>query len=596
MTCIIGARGTCKSTLVESIRFAFDADPDLVAKLVSADGMITKTLGAGSITCVLEVLEEAQTSEYTIEREIGGAPRLARNGVRDSLAEDLLHEIEIYSQGALQQIASSDKPQLRLSLIDRTNRDNIRQLKKEIEVRVSELKEIGSNLRVIRGDIDKRRLEVRELEPLRADLGRSVQTRPALPPTLEEQHAKYIQRQRALDLLKDLQLLQQQVVKHLAATEHFREKLQATAEELRSLGLSDVAPALTSVEALTGQVQQVSQLQQQAAKVPIGPELSKLTTDFERLNEDYYRQRQQQQEVTESLKREDQVRRRVANLEKADRDLKEIEAKGKTFSERRKRVRAELAQFRDEIFEMRVGEANRINHEFGDVVLLMVRRAAHSKPYVDRLSELLAGSRVRTQGNIAEELAKALPPSDLLEVIEAGDAQRLSNLLGRDLGQITRVITYLRDHPELYDLEGELFDDSLDITMFDAGQAKPVEDLSEGQRATALLPLILRASSCPLIIDQPEDDLDNSFIFRVLVKNAIKLKEDRQLIFVTHNANIPVLGDAERIIVMHMENPNKAAAPRSGDLEERKEDILLLLEGGKEAFEHREQRYRSLLQ
>ena len=69
---------------------------------------------------------------------------------------------------------------------------------------------------------------------------------------------------------------------------------------------------------------------------------------------------------------------------------------------------------------MRVGEADRIDQEFGDVVLLTVRRAAHSKPYVDRLSELLAGSRVRTQGNIAEELAKSLPPSDLLEVIETG--------------------------------------------------------------------------------------------------------------------------------------------------------------------------------
>jgi ABC-type cobalamin/Fe3+-siderophores transport system ATPase subunit len=180
-------------------------------------------------------------------------------------------------------------------------------------------------------------------------------------------------------------------------------------------------------------------------------------------------------------------------------------------------------------------------------------------------------------------------------VIEEADAQRLATVLGRDLGQVTRVVTYLRDHPDLYDLEGELFDDSLDITMFDRGQPKAVEQLSEGQRATALLPLILRASSCPLIIDQPEDDLDNSFIFRVLVKNILRLKNDRQLIFITHNANIPVLGDAEAIVVMHMEKPTKAAVPRSGDLEARKEDILELLEGGKEAFEHREQRYGSLL-
>jgi ABC-type cobalamin/Fe3+-siderophores transport system ATPase subunit len=144
-------------------------------------------------------------------------------------------------------------------------------------------------------------------------------------------------------------------------------------------------------------------------------------------------------------------------------------------------------------------------------------------------------------------------------------------------------------------LEGELFDDSLEITMFDHGHPKPVEDLSEGQRATALLPLILRNSSCPLIVDQPEDDLDNSFIFQVLVKNILKLKEERQLIFVTHNANIPVLGEAEAIVVMHMEKPNKAAPPASGSLEDRKQDILHLLEGGKEAFAHREQRYRPLL-
>ena len=226
---------------------------------------------------------------------------------------------------------------------------------------------------------------------------------------------------------------------------------------------------------------------------------------------------------------------------------------------------------------------------------MAVKRAAHSKPFVTRLSELLAGSRIRTQGNIAEELAKCLTPSDLLEAVEGGDAQRIATLLQRDLGQITRLLTYLRDHPDLYDLEAELFDDSLEMTMFDNGQPKPVEQLSEGQRATALLPLILRTSSCPLIVDQPEDDLDNSFIFQVLVKHVLELKTQRQLVFVTHNANIPVLGEAEKIVVMHMDHPTKAAPPRIGSLDERKGDILLLLEGGKEAFEYREKRYGTLL-
>jgi DNA repair ATPase RecN len=98
-----------------------------------------------------------------------------------------------------------------------------------------------------------------------------------------------------------------------------------------------------------------------------------------------------------------------------------------------------------------------------------------------------------------------------------------------------------------------------------------------------------------LIVDQPEDDLDNSFIFDVLVKNVLRLKKERQLIFVTHNANIPVLGDAEAIVVMHMEKPTKAAPAVVGSLDERTEDILRLLEGGKEAFERREAQYGSLL-
>jgi predicted ATPase len=299
--------------------------------------------------------------------------------------------------------------------------------------------------------------------------------------------------------------------------------------------------------------------------------------------------------LNESLKREDALQRRLSELEKIEREAKKIENEGKDAAAKRRTVRAELATLRDSIFERRVQEAEKINQEFGDVILLSVRRAAHSKPFVNRLSELLAGSRIRTQGNIAEELATSLSPSDLLEVIEHGDAQRLAGLLSRDLGQITRVITYLRDHPDLYDLDGELFEDSLEITMFDRGQPKPVEQLSEGQRATALLPLILRESTCPLIVDQPEDDLDNSFIFEVLVKNVSKLKKERQLIFVTHNANIPVLGNAEAIVVMHMEKPTKAAPPVVGSLDERTEDILRLLEGGKEAFERREAQYGSLL-
>jgi predicted ATPase len=594
LTCIIGARGTCKSTVVESVRFAFDSDRERVTELTAHTGMITKTLGPGSVQCVVEVTEDGQATEYVIEREIGGPPRVLRDGTRDMLGNEILNDIEIYSQGSLQQIASIDMPHLRLQLIDRPHRVEILVIRQKIDKMVAELKILGSRLRSLRADFEKRRLEIRDIDQLRAELGQAIGSRPQLPPTLEEQHALFLQRQKVLEVLGEAHSIQQQTIADLAVAMQNGENLVALRAVAKEIPAGIETP-LGILDQLDNAITSITSSQRNVSEVKLTEEAERIKAQFEKENEVYYQLRQQQQVLNESLKREDALRRRVSELEKIEREAKKIETEGIDAAARRRAVRAELATARDSIFERRVQEAEKINQEFGEVILLSVRRAAHSKPFVDRLSELLAGSRIRTQGNIAEELATSLSPSDLLDVIERGDAQRLAGLLSRDLGQITRVVTYLRDNPDLYDLEGELFEDSLEITMFDRGQPKPVEQLSEGQRATALLPLILRESTCPLIVDQPEDDLDNSFIFDVLVRNVLRLKKERQLIFVTHNANIPVLGDAEAIVVMHMEKPTKAAPPVVGSLDERTEDILRLLEGGKEAFERREAQYGSLL-
>ena len=77
---------------------------------------------------------------------------------------------------------------------------------------------------------------------------------------------------------------------------------------------------------------------------------------------------------------------------------------------------------------------------------------------------------------------------------------------------------------------------------------QPLSKLSKGQKATAVLLLLLLESDAPLIIDQPEDDLDNRFISEVIVEKMRENKRKRQFVFSTHNANIPVLGDAELIL------------------------------------------------
>jgi len=151
------------------------------------------------------------------------------------------------------------------------------------------------------------------------------------------------------------------------------------------------------------------------------------------------------------------------------------------------------------------------------------------------------------------------------------------------------------DNKRLYELEAIVPEDNLEITMLVRGEARSIEHLSKGQMATALLPLLLRDADYPLIVDQPEDDLDNAFVSEKLIEQLKTLSKRRQLIFVTHNANIPVLGEAECVTVMEMDGPRKAKPCESGSVDAMKEAIIKILEGGKAAFNSRQEKYGNAL-
>ena len=123
-------------------------------------------------------------------------------------------------------------------------------------------------------------------------------------------------------------------------------------------------------------------------------------------------------------------------------------------------------------------------------------------------------------------------------------------------------------------------------------QTAPLPKLSTGQQCTAILHLLLLDNPDPLIIDQPEDNLDNAFIADHIVNELRASKTKRQFLFATHNANIPVFGDAEWIGVLHEEDGRaKLQASGSIDAPDVKELAANILEGGKEAFTHRREKY-----
>ncbi len=124
---------------------------------------------------------------------------------------------------------------------------------------------------------------------------------------------------------------------------------------------------------------------------------------------------------------------------------------------------------------------------------------------------------------------------------------------------------------------------------------KPLSTASAGQKTTAILTFILSHVDIPLILDQPEDDLDNRLVYDLIVDRLKKAKEKRQLIVVTHNANIPVNGDAEYIISMDTES-EKLKVLDAGTVEKAsiKKEICDVMEGSEKAFKMRSKRYTGI--
>lgn len=130
--------------------------------------------------------------------------------------------------------------------------------------------------------------------------------------------------------------------------------------------------------------------------------------------------------------------------------------------------------------------------------------------------------------------------------------------------------------------------------MTDDGSYIPFEDASPGQQATALIQILLNQATGPLIIDQPEDDLDNATILNV-AEQLWKSKERRQIIFSTHNPNLVVIGDAELVIHCDYGQPGTSRIQISHegaiDNQEVRTAIAKVMEGGEEAFKLRKEKY-----
>lgn len=134
-------------------------------------------------------------------------------------------------------------------------------------------------------------------------------------------------------------------------------------------------------------------------------------------------------------------------------------------------------------------------------------------------------------------------------------------------------------------------DDKIVITLELNGRSVELTNASAGQKTSAMLTMILTLGDETLVMDQPEDDLDSQLINSLIVQNIILKKDTRQIVAITHNANIPVNGDSEWIISMGDTKELSTDVSESIDSKDIKLKICSIMEGGEDAFNNRAVRY-----
>lgn len=249
-----------------------------------------------------------------------------------------------------------------------------------------------------------------------------------------------------------------------------------------------------------------------------------------------------------------------------------------------------LSELRDRRYRLRKQQADHITQQLGPQIRVRIEQFGNREAYRDLVEGAMEGARVNRKV-VAQKIVDAVSPAELSAIVTARGREALIDQAGLNSNQADWVLTALAKDQVLFDLETVELIDRPWIELLDGDQYKDSLSLSTGQKCTAILPILMLDSANPLLIDQPEDNLDNSFIYETIVKSIRDVKTRRQMIFVTHNPNIPVLGDAERVFVLKSDG-TRASIGRVGTVDECKAAIVTLLEGGEEAFRERQRRYK----
>lgn len=631
LTCLVGGRGAGKSAAMEALRYLFEHDLDHLSKEKCGD--IDRRRNHTLAGAQMEVLYVDRNGEQIVMRREYGTPHttcydvdgIRRDEINVSVASDL--EVRVYGWGEIEELARNIREQLRLvdgfipgvhdyinAVKDwiqklETNTRQIIALVQEVELLLPKVVELPAKEEALN------RLSTEELDPIFADFDRNEtasSTIEVFSSAMNKLRTKFINENATpYQLVEEIKQALDTALPGLEAY-GWKDAFKATVGEQATELQNRYEALLTQFDTLKQVIdERVNILKTEHTSIE--NELSIQAEDAEK--EDIQGLISRRRRLTEDVSKLRAVQKQIQDKQTAINEL--IKWRFQEIIPGLQSKRRRLTKLR----RVKIKEINQSLTQLGTMVKVSID-LRHQKERDEFRIALGAPEHGAPDGvlkkvdqwykkfNYAGLLARRHSPHTFVRAILNHNCSALcAQEVNKDgvAYEITperadKVAQHLSPYAEsgepyfdvhkleqLLQLE-HLDTEDLPIICLDN---KPIEDLSPGQRCSTLIPIILLESNCPLIIDQPEDNLDNKLVFDLVVDILRGLKEKRQIIVATHNPNIPVSGDAEQIIVFESSSRECCEVVRQGSIDE--EDIIdqikAIMEGSEEAFRIRAEKY-----
>lgn len=582
---IIGARGTGKTSLVELIRFCLGVPGYTGESQKRSLDHALSVLGSGQVTVTLSDGDrDVLVTRTAVEEEPRASAPFALPIV---FSQTEIETVGLRQEGRVRLLDSFSSSTEGSDLFEASARSEVRSLTAEVEAQRREIDELAERVReipAVDGQIADLAPEERELAKTSTETKKKKERLDSVSIKIAELAARVVSTER---LHESLSRWRSSLSSALAAEPPVDANKTAVGSDL-------FAECRKSVERARKHIRKAAR---EIEKAISESEMILRSAQEERIRlEGSARELRQEVEALQRgsgaiIRQAQQLRERKAQLE----SLKGI------LTERRKGLETPLAKranalelldsIRDDRFKRRAGVAERLNETLGPQIRVTVSRSGQFEAFAAAIANALRGSGLR-YNELSRTLAKSVSPRELLEAADSSDDALIAEAAGIARPRAVRVLDWLREC-DLGTIGTAPVDDTVGLELLDGLEYKGMHQLSTGQRCTVVLPLVLQHRGRVLVVDQPEDHIDNAFIADTLIASVLARSADGQIIVTTHNANIPVLGNADRVIQLDsdgrrgfcllastLNDPAVVAA------------ITAVMEGGAEAFKERARFYR----